>query len=58
MLIKTPCQITSHLLPGIRVGDGTISIGYAPTTGSARTRYVWHIDHRGSAGGPLIRSNA
>lgn len=43
MQIKPPCQITPRLLAGIRVGDGTIAIEYAPGSGS-HVRYKWHID--------------
>jgi hypothetical protein len=45
MTIKTPCCITSRLLPGIQIGNVEISIEYAKRPGDeGRTRYRWRID--------------
>lgn len=45
MIIKQPCIITSRLLPGITIGEATISIEYykqSPVTG--HTWYRCYID--------------
>lgn len=45
MKINPPCMITARLMAGIRIGDGTISIGYAKRRGDeCRTRYQYYID--------------
>src|SRR3990167_2996986 len=45
MLIHSPFIITSRLLPGIQIGEGTISIDYSPRPDpEGRTRYRWHVD--------------
>lgn len=45
MTITQPCQITSRLLPGVRIGDAELSIEYAKRPGhEGRTRYQWHLD--------------
>jgi len=44
MRIASPCEITSRLLPGLRVADGTISIEYAGSDADGRTRYRWYLD--------------
>ncbi len=41
-------MITSRLLPGVRVGDATISIAWAKRAGSGgRSRYQYYIDGPG-----------
>lgn len=47
MLINHPCIITSRLLPGISVGDGTISIERAGETRDNRDRFRVYIDAPG-----------
>lgn len=44
MKIKEPCIITSRLMAGIKIGDGTISIDYAGSTVDGRTIYRYYID--------------
>jgi hypothetical protein len=45
MLLKSPVLITSRLLPGVQLPDGTISITYSRRSGSeGRTRFQWFID--------------
>jgi hypothetical protein len=45
MILKDPCCITSRLLPGVRIGDAEVSIGYADRPGrEGRTRYRWYVD--------------
>lgn len=45
MNIHNPCLITSRLLPGITIGDTTISIEYSDRPGDGgRTRYRYYID--------------
>lgn len=45
MEIREPCCITSRLLPGVRIGDSEISIGYSDQPGlGGRTRYRYYID--------------
>ena len=49
MRIAQPCVITSRLLPGIQIGDGSISIEYADLLHNAaidggRQRYRWYLD--------------
>lgn len=46
MVLNSPCIITSRLLPGIRIGDGTISIEYAGHSPDGRQKYRWYIDIR------------
>jgi len=48
MKISQPCEITSRLLLGVRIGDVWISIDYAERPGDEwRTRYRWYIDGLG-----------
>lgn len=45
MLLHRPVFITSRLLPGVRIGNATVSIDYATKRGAGgRTRYRYHID--------------
>ena len=45
MILHDPFFITSRLLPGVRVGDGTISIEYADRPGErGRQRFQYYID--------------
>ena len=45
MIINAPCFISSRLLPAIKVGDATISIGYARKRDrDNRTAYRYYID--------------
>lgn len=44
MILTQPAVITARLLPGIKVGDTTISIAYASASGH-RMRYAYHIDN-------------
>lgn len=44
MLINYPCIITARLLPGIKVGDATISIEYGDWTNDGRIGYRYYID--------------
>lgn len=49
MEISAPCIITSRLMAGIKIGNGTISIGYADREGDDnRIRYQWYIDIDGA----------
>lgn len=43
--IREPFMITSRLLTGVRIGEATVSLGYAKRAGDeGRTRYEWFID--------------
>ena len=45
MTIYPPVFITSRLLPGVKIGDATVSIEYADWSGdNGRIRYTWWID--------------
>ena len=44
MQLKSPFIITSRLLPGIKVNDGTISIEYSGISSDKRTIYKYYID--------------
>lgn len=44
MEINAPCIITARLLPGIKIGDSTISISTGPRGLDGRTIYTYHID--------------
>jgi hypothetical protein len=45
MEIRSPLIITSRLMPGAQVGNGTLSIEYSPRQPpSGRTRYRYFID--------------
>lgn len=47
MRIARPCFITSRLLPGVKVGDVTISIEYAPEVKQVyahRAAYRYYLD--------------
>ena len=44
MKLHDPFIITARLLPGVKVGDGYISIEYGGTTDDNRTRYRYQID--------------
>ena len=45
MRIEQPLQITSRLMPGFTIGNGTVSIGYSGRSGeNGRVRYKYHID--------------
>ena len=43
MKLQSPVEITSRLLPGVRVGGATISIDYSRER-SGRQAYRWYID--------------
>ena len=45
MEIRQPLGITSRLLPGVRIGEATISIKYAHVTSDGRQAYRWFIDN-------------
>lgn len=45
MTIKSPCEITPRLLPGVRVGDATISIKHTSRRDSeGRLAFRYYID--------------
>lgn len=44
MKIKQPLCITSRLLPGVKIGEATISIEYAHITPDERRAYRWYIN--------------
>jgi hypothetical protein len=45
MRIEQPLGITSRLMPGFILGNGTVSIGYSSRPGTeGRIRYIYHID--------------
>lgn len=45
MKLNSPFEISSRLLPALRVADATISIDFAKRDGrEGRTRYQWYID--------------
>lgn len=44
IIIRSPCCITSRLLPGIRIDDVEISIEYAGRGDNSRTRFRYYID--------------
>jgi hypothetical protein len=44
MLLSDPIVITSRLLPGVKVGDATVSIDYGGTTVDGRQQYLWYVD--------------
>lgn len=44
MEIHSPLCITSRLLPGVRIGEATISIEYGGIAPNFRQRYRWWID--------------
>ena len=44
MIIKPPCMITSRLLPGIKVGDATLSIEYSDCDKYGRKEFSWFVD--------------
>lgn len=44
MTLREPVCITSRLLPGVRVGDASISIEECGATNDGRTRYKYYID--------------
>lgn len=60
MKIRQPFIITSRLLPGIKIGEATISIEYAHVTSDGRQAYRWFIDnengHRQDFQGDKLRS--
>lgn len=45
MTLHSPFIITARLLPGVRVGNGFLSIEYAGQTDDGRTRYRYSIDY-------------
>lgn len=45
MEIRQPLCITSRLLPGVEIGEATISIKYAHVTSDGRQAYRWFIDN-------------
>jgi len=52
MQLTSPIIITPRLLPGVQIGDVTISIGYAKRQGDDnRTRYQYYIDPIGPEDG-------
>jgi len=59
MKLYNPIMITARLLPGIQIGNGTISIEYSKRAGDeGRTRYQYHIDiFTGMAQEPIEYSN-
>ncbi len=42
--ISEPYLITARLLPGVKIGDGYVSIETHPRGPDGRTRYRYHID--------------
>lgn len=42
--IHPPCIITSRLLPGVKIGDATLSIAVGARDNEGRTRYEWYLD--------------
>jgi len=46
LTLQSPVIITSRLLPGLQIGDGTISIEYAGGTDDNRQRYRYYVDLR------------
>jgi hypothetical protein len=44
MLLHEPIIITPRLLPGIKIGNGTISIDYGTVTQDRRQSYQWYLD--------------
>ena len=44
MILSPPLIITSRLMPGVRIGDGTISIGYGPRSADGRMIYAVWLD--------------
>lgn len=60
MIIHPPLCITSRLLPGVKIGEATISIEYAQVTSDGRQAYRWFIDngngHRQDFRGEDLRS--
>lgn len=47
MILKSPVFITSRLLPGVKIGDATISIEYFNRTQSDQQCYRYYIDLNG-----------
>lgn len=45
MEIHSPLCITSRLLPGVKIGEATISIEYADRLSDYNQRYRWYIDN-------------
>lgn len=52
MTLHPPCIITARLLPGIRIGDGTLSIEHF-TMDEGRTRYRVFLDAPATASSPF-----
>jgi len=51
MILRHPIEITSRLLPGVKVGDAYISIRYSSRPGDdGRFRYHYFIDLPGGVG--------
>lgn len=44
MQISAPCIITPRLLPGLQIGEATLSIEYGETTPDDRQGYIYHVD--------------
>ncbi len=44
MKLHSPFIITARLLPGLKVGDGFISLEYCGETNDHRQRYRYHFD--------------
>lgn len=44
MILKSPCCITSRLLPGVVIGEATISIERDGETRDNRDRFRWYVD--------------
>ena len=44
LTVRAPCIITARLLPGLRIGNGSVSIEYGGITTDNRRQYMYHID--------------
>lgn len=44
LTVSAPCIITARLLPGLRIGNGSVSIEYGGITTDNRRQYMYHID--------------
>lgn len=52
--LSSPYFITSRLLAGVKIGMGTVSLGYSSTPGrEGRTRYEYFIDIDNEEGEPV-----
>lgn len=44
MIIHSPLCITPRLLPGVKIGEGWVSIEYDGWTNDGRRQYQYHVD--------------